>query len=274
MSSIDDNSLVATAPREPFGRRVADVWRYRELLRNLVVRDIKVRYKRSVLGFAWMMLNPLIAMIVFSIIFREIFKMERAYPLYVISALLFYNFFSLGSAQGLNSILNASGLIRKVSVPKAIFPLASVLANLVNFGLSLVPLAVVMAFTSTEVSPALLTLPIAVAAIFLFTYGLSLVLATLNVFYRDVRWFYDSVLLILFYMTPIIYPATVVPEEFRFILDWNPLTWLLDLFRAPIYEGRVPDAAEFAAGIGIAVGTFVLGWVVFHKYEDQFINYV
>jgi ABC-type polysaccharide/polyol phosphate export permease len=274
MSSIDDRTVIATGPREPFGWRAAAIWRYRELLRNLVVRDIKVRYKRSVIGFAWMMINPLISMIVFSIIFREIFNMERDYPLYVISALLFFNFFSLGSAQGLQSIVGASGLIRKVSVPKAIFPLASVLANLVNFGLSLVPLAVVMAFTGARVSVALLTLPLAVLALFLFIYGLSLVLTTLNVFYRDVRWFYDSVLLILFYMTPIIYPAKVVPEQFRFILDWNPLTWLLELFRAPIYEGRVPEAHEMAAGFGAAIGAFVLGWVVFHKYEDQFINYV
>lgn len=274
MSSIDDRSVIATGSRDPFGWRAAAIWRYRELLRNLVVRDIKVRYKRSVIGFAWMMINPLISMIVFSIIFREIFNMERDYPLYVISALLFFNFFSLGSAQGLQSIVGASGLIRKVSVPKAIFPLASVLANLVNFGLSLVPLAVVMAFTGARVTPALLTLPLAVLALFLFIYGLSLVLTTLNVFYRDVRWFYDSVLLILFYMTPIIYPAKVVPEQFRFILDWNPLTWLLELFRAPIYEGRVPEAHEMAAGFGAAIGAFVLGWIVFHKYEDQFINYV
>jgi ABC-type polysaccharide/polyol phosphate export permease len=278
MSSIDDRPVSANAPLEALGpglaRRAAALWRYRELLRNLVSRDIKVRYKRSVLGFAWMMLNPLISMVVFSIIFREIFKMEQDYPLYVISALLFFNFFSLGSAQGLNSIVGASGLIRKVAVPKAIFPLASVLANLVNFGLSLVPLAAVMAFTGAKVTAALLTLPLAVLVICLFTFGLSLVLTTLNVFYRDVRWFYDSALLILFYMTPIIYPAKVVPEQFRFILDWNPLTWLLELFRAPIYEGRIPTAREYAAGFGVALGTLAVGWAVFHKYEDQFINYV
>ena len=102
--------------------RILDLWRYRELLRNLVVRDIKVRYKRSVLGFAWMLLNPLISMIVFTVIFREIFQMEQDYPLYVVTALLFFNFFSSASGQGLNSVVASGPLLRKVAVPKAIFP--------------------------------------------------------------------------------------------------------------------------------------------------------
>jgi ABC-2 type transport system permease protein len=278
MSTVDDNPIPASAGAPSLGsgwlERPRSLWAYRELLRNLVVRDIKVRYKRSVLGFAWMLLNPLISMVVFSVIFRELFHMEREYPLYVISALLFYNFFSLGSSQGLNSIVAASGLIRKVAVPKSIFPLASVLANLVNFGLSLIPLAAVMAFTGARVTPALLTLPLAVLAGLTFTYGLSLILATLNVFYRDVRWFYDSVLLILFYMTPVIYPAKVVPEQYRIVLVANPLAWLLELFRRPIYEGRSPSAADFGVGLGLGLGTLVLGWLVFHKYENRFINYV
>lgn len=250
------------------------LWIYRELLRNLVERDIKVRYKRSILGFAWMLLNPLITMIVFTVIFREIFQMEENYPLYVITALLFYNLFSVGSAQGLNSIVSSGGLIRKVSVPKAVFPLASVVANLVNFGLSLIPLAAVMIFAGAPVTPALLVLPISLAAIFMFTYGIALFLSAMNVFYRDVRWFYDSALLLIFYMTPIIYPPKVVPEQFRFILVSNPLTWLLELFRMPIYEGVSPSPYDFAVGLGIGLGTLLLGWTVFHRYEDQFINYV
>jgi ABC-type polysaccharide/polyol phosphate export permease len=250
------------------------LWSYRELLRNLVERDIKVRYKRSVLGFAWMLLNPLITMVVFTVIFREIFGMEHDYPLYVIAALLYYNFFSLGSSQGLNSVVASGGLIRKVAVPKAVFPLASVVANLVNFGLSLIPLAAVMLFTGARITPALLVLPVAVVAGFMFTYGISLALAAMNVFYRDVRWFYDSALLLIFYMTPIIYPAKVVPERFRLVLAVNPLTRLLELFRMPIYEGRSPSAADLAIGLAIGAGTLLVGWFVFHRYEDDFINYV
>lgn len=253
---------------------VLGLWQYRELLRNLVVRDIKVRYKRSVLGFAWMLLNPLISMVVFTVIFREVFNMEWDYPLYVVSALMFYNFFSVGSAQGLNSIVASGGLIRKVSVPKAVFPLASVVANLVNFLLSLVPLAAVMLFTGGRFSPALVVVPVGVVSMVLFTYGVSLVLATMNVFSRDVRWFYDSALLILFYMTPIIYPARVVPERFRFILDLNPLTRLLDVFRMPIHEGRFPPASEVVVSLAIGVVSVVVGWIVFHRYEDRFINFV
>ena len=158
-------------------KRFRGLWLYRELLRNLVERDIKVRYKRSVLGFAWMLLNPLITMIVFTVIFREVFNMAQDYALYVISALLLYNFFSLGSSQGLNSVVVSGALIRKVWVPKAIFPLASVCANFINFGLSLIPLAAVMIFTGAKPSAALLVLPIPIAAAFLFTFGVSLLLS-------------------------------------------------------------------------------------------------
>jgi ABC-type polysaccharide/polyol phosphate export permease len=255
-------------------KRVLGLWRYRELLRNLVERDIKVRYKRSALGFAWMLLNPLITMIIFTVIFREVFNMEQDYPLYVISALLFFNFFSLGSSQGLNSIVASGGLLRKVAVPKAVFPLASVVANLVNFALSLVPLAAVMIFTGKAATPALLVVPVAILSIFLFTYGASLILATLNVFSRDVRWFYDSALLIVFYVTPIIYPARVVPDRFRFVLSLNPLTRMLEVFRAPIYEGRFPSAADVALSLAFGVGTLAVGWAVFHRYEDRFINFI
>jgi ABC-type polysaccharide/polyol phosphate export permease len=96
----------------------------------------------------------------------------------------------------------------------------------------------------------------------------------LNVFYRDVRWFYDSALLLIFYMTPVIYPVTVIPERFRIILTANPLTWMLDLFRVPICEGRVPRAIDIAVGLSIGAGVLVVGWIVFHRYEDEFINYV
>lgn len=253
---------------------LSSVWQYRELLRNLVVRDIKVRYKRSVLGFAWMLVNPLVSMIVYTLIFSEIFRVDSDYSLFVLSALLFYGFFSVGSQQGLASIVAAGGLIRKVAVPKAIFPLASVLANLVNFGLSLVPLLAVMVATDAPVSPALLTLPVPILATVLFTFGVSLMLATLNVFYRDVRWFYDSVLLILYFMTPIIYPASVVPERARLLIEWNPLAHLLETFRAPICHGRVPTAAELSLSLGIGIATFVVGWLVFHRYEERFINFV
>jgi ABC-2 type transport system permease protein len=254
--------------------RILDLWRYRELLRNLVVRDVKVRYKRSVLGFAWMLLNPLISMIVFTVIFREIFQMEQDYPLYVVTALLFFNFFSNASGQGLNSVVAAGPLLRKVAVPKAIFPLSSVLANLVNFALSLIPLVGVMIFTGAKFTPALLVVPVALLAAVMFTYGIALLLATMNVFSRDVRWFYDSALLILFYMTPIIYPTRVVPERYRFVLDANPLTRMLDVFRIPIYEGRVPPLGDLVVVYALGAGALAIGWIVFHRYEDRFVHFL
>lgn len=253
---------------------VASLWRYRELLKNLVIRDIKVRYKRSVLGFLWMLVNPLVAMIVYTLIFSEMFKMGNDYALYVLSALLFFNFFGLGTTQGLSSILFSGGIIRRVAVPKAVFPLASVLANLVNFGLSLVPLFVVMLYIRGTASPALLVLPIPILAATCFTLGVSLLLATATVFYRDVRWFYESFLLILYFATPIIYPPQAVPERAQFLIRYNPLAQLLEPFRAPIHQGSMPAPETLAVSLAIGLGALALGWVVFHRFEDRFIDYV
>jgi ABC-type polysaccharide/polyol phosphate export permease len=250
------------------------LWQYRELLKNLVVRDIKVRYKRSVLGFAWMMINPLVMMVVLWVVFNELFGSETNYALYLISGLLFFNFFALGSSQGLASVVNAGSLIRKVAVPKAIFPLASVLANLVNFAFSLVPLVVVLFVLRLEITPSALVLPIPILACFLFTFGVSLLLSTLNVFYRDVRWFYDSALQVLQWATPIVYPLSIIPEKYRGLFAYNPLARLVDAFRAPIMQGPTTTVWELAFVLGLGVVTAVVGWIVFHKYEEKFINYL
>jgi ABC-2 type transport system permease protein len=250
------------------------LWQYRELLKNLVVRDIKVRYKRSVLGFAWMMINPLVTMVVLWLVFHELFRSESSYALYLITGLLFFNFFSLGSSQGMSSVVYAGGLIRKVAVPKAIFPLASVLANLVNFAFSLVPLVVVLVVLRVDITPAMLAIPIPIAACFLFTFGVSLLLATLNVFYRDVRWFYDSALQVIQWITPIVYPISIIPEQYRGMFTYNPLARMVEAFRAPIMTGPTTTPGELALVLGIGVVTAIAGWLVFHKYEDRFINYL
>ena len=251
------------------------VGRYLDLLHNLVSRAIKQRYKRSVLGFAWTMLNPLLSMVILSVVFSAVFgTVVPNYPLFVIIGLLAWNLFSLGSTQGLASIVDSGALIRKVAVPKEMFPLAAVGANLVNFLLSMVPLLLVILVMRVRITWAVLWVPLGVVLIGLFTLGVALLLATMNVFFRDVRYFYEAGLLAWFYGTPVFYPIDVLSPRARIVIQWNPLYVLVDVFRTPIYAGTAPSAVNVATATIEAVGMMALGWYVFRRHQARFVDYI
>ena len=249
--------------------------RYVDLLLTLVSRAIKQRYKRSVLGFAWTMLNPLITMVIMTVVFSRVFGgLVPNYPLFVIIGLLAWNLFSLGSTQGLASVVDSGALIRKVAVPKEMFPLAAVGANLVNFLLSLVPLLFILVFMRTDITWAVLWVPVGVVLIGLFTLGVALALATMNVFFRDVRYFYEAGLLAWFYGTPIFYPIDVLSPRARAVLQWNPLYVLVDVFRTPLYAGVAPASGTIITAVIEAVAMAVIGWVIFRRYQARFVDYI
>jgi ABC-type polysaccharide/polyol phosphate export permease len=248
---------------------------YWGLLHNLVSRAIKTRYKRSVLGFAWTMLNPLVTMITLTLVFSGLFAgTVPNYALFVIIGLLAWNLFALGSSQGLASIVDSGTLIRKVGVPKEIFPLAAVGANLVNFVLSLVPLLAVILLLRVPITWALLWLPVAALLMTVFTLGLAFLLATFNVFFRDVRYFYESALLAWFYVTPVIYPPEILPPAAHAMLRWNPMYALVELFRAPLYSGVAPTWDALAIATGESALMLAVGWSVFRRYQGRFVYYV
>jgi ABC-type polysaccharide/polyol phosphate export permease len=270
------------APTTGTYERTPPVWsgpgapgRYFDLLHNLVSRAIKQRYKRSVLGFAWTMLNPLLTMVILTVVFSAVFgAIVPNYPLFVIIGLLAWNLFSLGSTQGLASVVDSGALIRKVAVPKEMFPLAAVGANLVNFLFSLIPLLFVILVMRVHLTWAVLWVPVGVFLIGLFTLGVALALTTLNVFFRDVRYFYEAALLAWFYGTPIFYPIEVLSPRARAILQWNPLYVLVDVFRTPIYAGTAPAPAIIATATVEAAGMALIGWLIFRRYQARFVDYI
>ncbi len=248
--------------------------RYWDLLLNLVGRALKLRYKRSLLGFGWTMLNPLLTMVIFTLVFSRLFSQVENYPLYVIIGLLAYNLFSTGSSQGLASVAEAGALLRKVGVPKAIFPLAAVSANLVNFLLSLIPLFFLMLFLGAPPRAAVAWVPLGVLLLFMFTLGTALVLTTLNVFFRDVRYLYEAGLLAWFYATPVFYPIGIVPEKQRIFIELNPLVPVIETFRAPLYGGVAPSARSVIGALAAATVALSLGIILFKRYERRFIDYI
>ena len=250
------------------------LFRYRELLRQLVIREVKLRYKRSVLGFAWTVLNPLFAMAIFTMVFSNIFGARSNYALFVLTALLGWNLFSLGTSRGLDSVVTNGPIIRKVFVPKAIFPVAAVASQVVNFALSLVPLFLFMAAIGAGFNRSLLWLPIPLLSLTGFALGIALLLATFNVFFRDVKHFYEAGAMAWFYATPIFYPPEIIPDQFKFLLYVNPMYPLLETLRAPLYRATSPPADLLILGLAISLFTLLLGWAVFHRLEARFIHYV
>jgi ABC-type polysaccharide/polyol phosphate export permease len=248
--------------------------RYRELLRQLVIREVKLRYKRSALGFAWTVLNPLLAMVIFTMVFSRIFSNRPNYSLYVFTALLGWNLFSLGTSRGLDSVVLNGSIIRKVFVPKAIFPVATVVSQVVNFVFTLVPLFLLMAVVGAGFSLNLLWLPIPLVSLTCFALGIALLVGTFNVFFRDVKYFYEAGLLAWFYATPIFYPPEIIPDKFKLLLYMNPMYALLESLRAPIYLGAAPPIGMLVFGLALSLVTLAIGWIVFHRFESRFIHYV
>ena len=269
MTEVAERAPAASPPTPARGSALAELLRYRQLVAMLVVRELKVRYKRSVLGLLWTMLNPLLLMVVYTVVFATIMRTaERNFAIFVLSGLLPWLFFSVSLVQGLNSILANQELIRKIRIPQAVFPLSVVGSNLVNFALSLLPLLLLMAVLRQPIRPALLFLPVAMLVVAIFTTGATLLLATFTVFFRDVRHLTEVLLQMLLYLSPVFYNLQVLPQRdawwfhaLQLVLRLNPLSYLFALVRDPIFYGRLPAAQ-------------VVGFAVFQRLSPRHIHYL
>jgi ABC-type polysaccharide/polyol phosphate export permease len=259
-----------------------ELFRYRQLIAMLVVRELKVRYKRSLFGLFWTMLNPLLLMIVYTVVFATIMKApQRNYSIFLLSGLLPWLFFSIAVLQGLTSILTNQELIRKVRLPQAVFPLSVVGSNLVNFALSFVPLLLLMAVMRQPYTPALLFLPAAMLILTVFTSGVTLLFATFTVFFRDVRHLAEVALQMLMYLSPVFYDLQMIGQHdawwfraFRMFLRVNPLWYLLQLIRDPVYYGRMPPSPAIGIAVLSALVSLFLGFTVFRRLSPRHIHYL
>jgi lipopolysaccharide transport system permease protein len=258
-------------------RPVADVLRFRELIILLVSRDLKVRYKRSILGMLWTLLNPLLQMIVYTVVFSRIMRIGVPnYPIFLLSGLLPWTLLSVGTTGSAFSLLNNQALIRKVAVPQAVYPIAVVASKLVDLCLSLVPLAILAAVLGVTPGLPWLMLPVAVLLAAMLTTGLALVFSSMTVFFRDTRHLIDIFFQVWFYLTPVLYPLAFlerIPGRWSGLLALNPATPVVRIFQAIIYEQRLPDARTATAAALIAVVALVAGAIVFERAEPLHIHY-
>jgi ABC-2 type transport system permease protein len=287
-------ATISSEPIEPLARRVSttrlrssrsgrrgllatlvELWSFGEVLQELVKRDLKVRYKRSVLGLFWTMLNPLLMMIITSIVFSALFRSTITnFPIYVLSGYIVWGFFSQASVSASTSVLDSAGLTRKIYVPAALFPLASVASALVNLVLSLVPLLIIVIVTGGTITWTWIILPLSFLLIAVFTYGLGLILAASAVFFRDTVYTYQALLVAWMYLTPLFYPREIIPAQWGPLIDLNPLYLLVQLVRIPVYAGVLPgfDLVLYAAGYALAI--VLLGSWYFERVQVRFVTYL
>src|SRR5262245_3853219 len=270
-------STLAQTSQRNLTSSLTELWGYRSLLRNLVIRDLKVRHRRSVLGIAWTMLNPLITTLILALVFSTFFGMgagSKGFTLYVITGLTIWNLLSSATTTGLTSIQGSGSIIRKVYVPKVISPIAAVASSLVSFCFAVMTLFIYMLAVGAPFRWTLLLAVIPIIELVGFSLGFSMILATLYVYFRDVKWFYDSALLAWFYATPIFYPPEIIGEKYLPILSLNPLWPILRTFRNAIIGGAVPGIHDVLMGGLVAALALAVGWSVLQRTEQTFINYL
>ena len=252
-----------------------DLYRYRDLVLSLVARELKVRYRRSTIGFLWTMLQPLATMLVLTAVFSAIFRFDiDNYPVYALAGIMFWNFFSQSITSSMNSLKGNAALLTKIPVPKAVFPVATVISGVINLLFAMVPLLLIIIATGHPLRPALLFLPLAILLAGLFTLGAGLLLSPLAVFFYDTIEMVGVALTLLMYMTPVFYPMSIVPEPYLHAVRFNPIRSVLEVFRDPIYYGKIPPVTHLTVAVVITVALLVVGIVAFRRNSDRIPFYV
>jgi ABC-2 type transport system permease protein len=256
-----------------------DAYHYRKLIWLLTVKELKIRYHRSVLGFFWALLHPLLMAVVLTLVFSTILRFNvDHYPIFLLSTLFPWTFFSQALAYATESIVGNGELLKKVYVPAVVFPLAAVLANLINFALSFIPLALLLLAMGFPFHATWLYLPIPILLLVAFTVGLGFVFASANVFFRDMSHIQQIVLAAWFYFSPIIYDLRFIDPRFHVLFRLNPMLYILNGFRLAIYgdshQGLLPSAQSIAAATSSALIVLIVGYWVFRRYRHSFVYYV
>ena len=251
------------------------ILRYRDLVRALVVRDLKVRYRRSTIGFLWTMLQPLFTMLVLTLVFSAVFRFKLPhYPVYALAGIMFWNFFSQSVTTSMNSLKGNAQLLTKIPVPKAVFPLATVIAGVINLLFALVPLFAILLVTGHPIRPAVLFIPVAILLAALFTLGVGLLLSPMAVFFYDTVEIVGVLLTLLMYMTPVFYPMDIIPQKYVWVVRFNPLRSVMEVFRDPIYYGKIPPLGHLTVAITVAALALVVGITAFRRSSDRIPFYV
>jgi len=262
----------SSALRIPLLYELQELVRYRFLLWNLIVKDLKVRYKRSSIGFIWVMLNPLLTMAVLTLVFSEVFRFNLDhYAAQLLGGTLVWNLYAQGTNASMASLQGNGIILRKLYVPPSVFVASAIGSALVNFVFALAPFLLVTLYNG--VSPSFTWLFMIVPAVLatLFSFGLGLIVAALVAFFNDIFEIYQVLLSAYYFLTPIFYPLSSLPEPLRSMEQYNPMYLFIDMFRAAVIHDTLPGLRELLVAAAIALGTLLVGWVIFTRVEGKFV---
>ena len=256
-------------------RYIQNLIKYKHLINELVIRDIKVKYKKSILGLLWTLLNPLLTMLVLTVVFSNLFRFDiENYPLYLITGQVIFNFFSEATNLAMMSINDNAQLIKKVYIPKYIFPISKCMSSFVNLIFSLIAVLALIVFMKISINGSIVISIISLLYILIFAVGIGLILATINTFFRDTQHLYGVILTAWMYLTPIFYPVNIIPKKFEWMIAMNPLFYIIQHFRASVMYGVVPSLKLNLICLANAVIVFIIGLWIFYKSQDKFILHI
>lgn len=250
-------------------------YKYKYLLYVLVVRDIKKKYRRSVLGVIWSMLNPLLMMVITAMVFSTLFRFNiENYVLYLLVGQVTFTFFRESTNFAMGSILENRSLIKKVYVPKYLFPLSRVLSGCMNLVFTLPAILIMMIYTGQIPNWHIISFIVPLLLMLFFCLGIGLLLSACVVYFRDAFHLYGVLLSALSYATPIFYPEQIVPDKYHFLLDYNPLYYFVTGFREVLYSGGLPTINTLVACTVMSAGALLIGLVIFKRAQNHFILYI
>lgn len=256
-------------------RAFQDFMKYFNFLVELVKRDFKRKYYKSVLGILWTILNPLMMMVVITIVFSTLFKRNIPnFPVYYLTGYVIHNFIVTTTRLSIGSVLGNGGLIRKIYIPKYMFCLSNVLVQFITLLFSLIPLFLVMIVTKAPFTKYALLFPIPLLYALVFTLGLSLILSTYGVYFRDLNHLYGIITMMWMYATPLFYPISIIPERFRFLWDLNPNYIFITIARNLMVDGIMPSQKMLIVATCYSVITLIMGIVVFQEKENKFFLHI
>jgi len=249
--------------------------RYKSYLRLMIRRDFVSRYRKSILGVLWSLLNPLLTMLVLSMVFSKLFGITTPFfPVYLLSGQVIFNFFNEATTMAMNSVIASEGIIKKIYVPKYIFPLSKVVSSLVNLGFSFIAFMIIFLSMGVPFNWTMVLIPLPIIYTFVFALGVAMFMSSMAVFFRDLTYLYGVLLTLWMFMTPIMYPVSILPDWLLPYYGLNPLYHFVDYFRSVAMWGIVPDLWSNLVCISFALASLCLGTYVFMIKQDRYILYL
>ena len=257
-------------------KRLGGFYQYRFLMGQLVEKDIKLKYRRSFLGYLWSILNPLLVMVIMVIVFSSMFRSDiQNFPVYLIIGQTLFGFMSESTNQAIGSITGNAALLKKTYVPKYVFTVSKVTSSFVNTLFALGALVIVFIVCRVTVNIYYLFIPIILLQEYVFCLGLGMLLAQSSVFFRDIQYIYNALITAWTYLTPIFYPITLLPDQVRYLVEYfNPMYFYITQFRQIVLDGTFPEPYLIGAGCIVAIGALFIGTWAFLKTQDKFILYI